>query len=82
MLSERGWRLVNGRRRTAHIDSVADQFHLTHLRVLNFDRKSVLANLWIGENFIKRVDRREVAGKLTFYISVRSKSKRQPSAES
>ena len=58
MLSEHRRRLVNGRGRTAHIDGVADQFHLTHLRVLNFDRKSVLANLWIGENFIKRVDRR------------------------
>src|SRR6516164_510579 len=58
MLSKHGWRLMNSRGRTAHVDGVADQFHLTHLRVLNFHRKSVLPNLWIGENFIKRIDRR------------------------
>ena len=58
MLSEHGWRMVNGRGRTAHVDGVSDQFHLTHLWVLDFHRKPVLADLWIGEDFVKRVDRR------------------------
>ncbi len=56
MLSKHRWRPVNGRRRTAHVDGIADQFHLTHLRVLDFHRKPVLPNLWIGENFVKRID--------------------------
>ena len=58
MLSEHGWRLMNGRRRAAHVDGVADQFHLTHLGMLDFDRKPVFADLRIGEDFVKRVDRR------------------------
>ena len=53
MLSEHGWRLMNGRRRAAHVDGVADQFHLTHLGMLDFDRKPVFADLRIGKDFVK-----------------------------
>ena len=58
MLSKHRWRPVNGRGRAAHVDGIADQFHLAHLPVLDFHRKPVLPDLWIGEDFVKRVDRR------------------------
>ena len=37
-------------------DRMAELAHLAHLRVLDFHRKPVLPNLWIGENFVKRID--------------------------
>src|SRR5882724_9057380 len=56
MFSQYRRRPVDAWRSAAHVDGVADQFHFTHLRMLDFNRKIILAHLRISEYFIKRVD--------------------------
>src|SRR5215210_5131319 len=53
MLAKHRGRQLDGRRRAAHVDGVADELHLTHLRVFDFSGKPIGCDLRIGEYFVE-----------------------------